>query len=290
MLVGRIGQFNQGTATQRQPGAGHAVRRVPVLERRRVRAGQLEAAVEPHARIRRALRQLDQQRGARAASAATSRPTLYDPTKGSFLDPGTFQRVNGVCYVETGCAPAGVLPNRSPFALPRVNVAWDIDGEGNNVVRGGYGMFYNRNMGNVEYDNTLRLAPNAYQVATDFWAGGGYGNGARPDLRHGQRGHAGQPHRQHRHQLADARFVQVAEDAQLQRVVRAADSVEPGGRGELRRHARPRSREPQQRQRDAVRRAELRHLQRRRSVGAGQPRRGRERRRQSRRRSGRSTR
>ncbi len=111
------------------------------------------------------------------ASAATSLPTLYDTTKGSFLDPGTFQRVNGVCYVETGCAPAGILPNRSPFALPRVNVAWNIDGEGNNVVRGGYGMFYNRNMGNVEYDNTLRLAPNAYQVAMDFWAGGGYGNG-----------------------------------------------------------------------------------------------------------------
>ena len=31
------------------------------------------------------------------------------------------------------------------------------------MLRGGYGMFYNRNMGNVEYDNTLRLAPNAYQ-------------------------------------------------------------------------------------------------------------------------------
>ena len=25
------------------------------------------------------------------------------------------------------------------------------------MLRGGYGMFYNRNMGNVEYDNTLRL-------------------------------------------------------------------------------------------------------------------------------------
>src|SRR3954463_2168210 len=38
-------------------------------------------------------------------------------------------------------------------------------------------MFYNRNMGNVEYDQTLRLPPNAYQLKTDFWAGGGYGNG-----------------------------------------------------------------------------------------------------------------
>ena len=65
MLVGRIGQFSQGTAAQRQPGAGPAVRRVPLLERRRVRAGQLEAALEPDARIRRALRPLDQQRGTR---------------------------------------------------------------------------------------------------------------------------------------------------------------------------------------------------------------------------------
>ena len=59
MLVGRVGQFNQGTAQTRQPGAGPAVRRVPLLEHRRVRAGQLEAPLEPHARIRRALRLLD---------------------------------------------------------------------------------------------------------------------------------------------------------------------------------------------------------------------------------------
>ena len=92
-------------------------------------------------------------------------PSLND------LQPYAFQRLNGLCYVETGCAPPGILEDRSPFALPRVNVAWDIDGESNNVVRGGYGMFFNRNMGNVEYDNTLRLPPNAYQVAVDFWAG-----------------------------------------------------------------------------------------------------------------------
>jgi hypothetical protein len=104
-------------------------------------------------------------------------PALYDKTKGSFIDPGTYQKVNGVCYVYTGCAPAGILGNRSPFALPRANAAWDIDGHGNNVVRGGYGMYYNRNMGNVEYDQTLRLPPNVYQVGTDFWAGANYGNG-----------------------------------------------------------------------------------------------------------------
>jgi hypothetical protein len=76
--------------------------------------------------------------------------------------------VIGVCYVYNGCAPAGVVPNRNAFALPRVNAAWDIDGQGNNVVRGGYGLFYNRNMGNVEYENTLRLAPNAYNVGVGY--------------------------------------------------------------------------------------------------------------------------
>src|SRR6185369_11228475 len=103
--------------------------------------------------------------------------SLYNPNAGSFLDPGTYKLVNGVCYVYNGCGPAGVLPNRSAFVLPRINAAWDIDGQGKNVIRGGYGLFYNRNMGNVEYDTSLRLAPNAYQVSTDLWAGGGYGNG-----------------------------------------------------------------------------------------------------------------
>ena len=103
-------------------------------------------------------------------------PSLYDPTAGSFLDPGTYKLLNGVCYVYNGCAPSGILPNRSAFALPRVNAAWDIDGEGKNVLRGGYGLFYNRNMGNVEYDNALRLPPNAYAVEADFWNSGGIAN------------------------------------------------------------------------------------------------------------------
>ena len=95
-------------------------------------------------------------------------PDLYDPSAGTFLDPGTFKLINGVCYVYNGCAPDGVVENRDAFFLPRINAAWDIDGQGNNVIRGGYGLFYNRNMGNVEYDNTLRLAPNAYNVGAGY--------------------------------------------------------------------------------------------------------------------------
>jgi hypothetical protein len=104
-------------------------------------------------------------------------PSVYDPTKAQFLDPGTFETLNGVRYVDRGQAPSGILDNRSPFAMPRANLAWDIDGQGNNVLRGGYGMFYNRNMGNVEYDNTLRLPPYIYNINTDVFAGSGYGGG-----------------------------------------------------------------------------------------------------------------
>jgi hypothetical protein len=177
MLVGRIGSFTQGTARAGNPASGQ-----PFGE---WRYWNVDAFAQDSWKIR---SNLTLEYGVRFGYWTNNEeklfslggyftPDLYDSTKGSFLDPGTFQRLNGVCYVETGCAPAGILENRSPFALPRVNVAWNIDGEGNNVVRGGYGVFYNRNMGNVEYDNTLRLPPNAYQVATDFWAGGGYGGG-----------------------------------------------------------------------------------------------------------------
>jgi hypothetical protein len=104
-------------------------------------------------------------------------PARYDPNQGEFLDPGTFRVLNGYCYVADGCAEDGILGNRSPFAMPRVNVAWDIDGQGNNVLRGGYGLFYNRNMGNVEYDNSLRLPPALYSLSVTADQGVNYGNG-----------------------------------------------------------------------------------------------------------------
>jgi hypothetical protein len=175
MLVGAIGQFDQGTARTGNPAPGQ-----PFGE---WRYWSTDAFAQDSWKLR---PNFTLEYGVRFGMWTNNRelhglggyftPTLYDPTKGSFLDPA-FQRVNGVCYVETGCAPGGIVEDRSPFALPRAGFAWDIDGQGNNVVRGGYGLFYNRNMGNVEYDNTLRLAPNAYQVRTDLWAGGGYGNG-----------------------------------------------------------------------------------------------------------------
>ena len=183
MLVGRVGQFNQGTARNGNPAPGQ-----PFGE---WRYWNIDAFAQDSWKLR---SNLTLEYGVRFGYWTNNSelhglggyftPTSTTRRKGSFLDPGTFQRVNGVCYVETGCAPAGILDDRAPFALPRVNVAWNIDGEGNNVVRGGYGMFYNRNMGNVEYDNTLRLAPNAYQVGDGFLGRRRLRQRRRADLRH----------------------------------------------------------------------------------------------------------
>ena len=148
--------------------------------------------------------------------ADTSRRICYDPTAGTFLDPGTFKLLNGVCYVYNGCAPDGVVENRNAFFLPRINAAWDIDGQGNNVVRGGYGMFYNRNMGNVEYDNTLRLAPNAYNVGAGYTDARTSGPPV-PVLRQRASDYDAAANRKPGHQHADARLGQLADHAQLQR-------------------------------------------------------------------------
>lgn len=105
-------------------------------------------------------------------------PALYDRSRNSMFTDNTLQRLNGLCYVDTGCASEGILDNRSPFVMPRVNVAWNLDGEGNNVLRGGYGMFYNRNMGNVEYDNSLKYPPTTYSdIITNVFDGSNYGGG-----------------------------------------------------------------------------------------------------------------
>ncbi len=103
-------------------------------------------------------------------------PARYDPTRPAWLDESTFQQLNGVCYVSSGCTAPGIFANRRPFAMPRVNVAWDIAGNGTNVLRGGYGVFFNRPPGNVEY-SVMGMPPALHQVTQDAYGGFGYGDG-----------------------------------------------------------------------------------------------------------------
>ena len=111
-------------------------------------------------------------------------PTAYDPGQGAFTDPPYDTQLNGVRYASKGQAPLGVLPDRSPFALPRMNAVWDIHGDGVNVLRGGYGMFANHPRGSVEAGPALNTPPNAYHVGVDAFAAASLGTGLTYDTFH----------------------------------------------------------------------------------------------------------
>ena len=114
--------------------------------------------------------------------------------------------------------------------MPRVNLAWDLDGEGKNVLRGGFGLFYNRNMGNVEYDQSLHLIPAAYALTTGAGDGFNYTPTARRSVCATTRcrRRRWQPHRRVDDQHVHAELLHVPEDEQLQRFVRSPHHVEPG--------------------------------------------------------------
>ncbi len=96
-------------------------------------------------------------------------PERYNRSAGTFLDAGKTQ-LNGVAYAGLGQVPKRLVANRPVFLMPRVNFAWDLSANGSTVVRGGAGLFYNRPMGNAEYD-VIRIPPNGYNTAIDAYAG-----------------------------------------------------------------------------------------------------------------------
>ena len=101
-------------------------------------------------------------------------PSAYDPSLGSFVDANK-QYVNGLQYVTLGQVDNSLVGNRPLFIMPRVNFAWDIRSNGDLIVRGGAGTFYNRPMGNAEYD-VIKFPPYAYAIS-----GGAYDSYADPN-------------------------------------------------------------------------------------------------------------
>jgi Carboxypeptidase regulatory-like domain/TonB dependent receptor len=71
---------------------------------------------------------------------------------------------NGTISIAQDSATGGLwAPDKNNFA-PRLGFAWDVKGDGKTSVRGGYGMAYERNFGNITF-NVIQNAP-AYAVVT----------------------------------------------------------------------------------------------------------------------------
>src|SRR5215212_4042034 len=109
----------------------------------------------------------------RTGLGAVFDPAAYQRNQGPYLLGANGQpdlnRPNGFLLESRGEIPAGVYAEGPGIKVaPRLNVAWDMFGNGSTVLRGGAGVFYNRVQGNYQYV-TMTLPPNVLNVHADSW-------------------------------------------------------------------------------------------------------------------------
>jgi len=93
-------------------------------------------------------------------------PSSYDKTQGVFINKDS-THPNGFKLASRGEIPKGVLPNPGLAYMPRLNVAWDIGGKGDLVLRAGAGLFYNRVQGNYDYYSSGQM-PNTFGATVNW--------------------------------------------------------------------------------------------------------------------------
>jgi hypothetical protein len=102
------------------------------------------------------------------------RSDFYDRSQGYLVGPE--RRANGWAYVATGDVEPALTDSRPFLVMPRLNFAWDLSGNGDTVLRGGGGIFFNREQGNAQYD-VIKVPPNAYNTTLDAGTFQNFNNG-----------------------------------------------------------------------------------------------------------------
>ncbi len=154
LLVGRPAQYNDATRTP----VGH------------FRFYNYEGYVQDSWKVR---RNLTVEYGVRVAYFPNNfernhlglmfHPDAYQQSQGLFIN-GDVHQPNGVVLSSKNQISDGLTNNSPPQWAPRLNFAWDVNGKGDWVIRGGGGLFYNRVMGNYQYW-ILQQPPNTYDVS-----------------------------------------------------------------------------------------------------------------------------
>ena len=113
-------------------------RQLPALEHRLLPAGLVEGQEELHARVRRPLLQDDEQRRAQ-------RPRRLLRSRRVQHQPGLVPRRQQDLHERRRATPSsarsskGLIDSRPIYLMPRVNFAYDVEGNGDLIVRGGAG-------------------------------------------------------------------------------------------------------------------------------------------------------